>query len=192
MHPLTGYVDRWSARQGRPIRFMISSAGGRDFDLRFVRHTCTDPNPRGPGYAETAMASPIDGRIAGREQPAFLGSFGHVAALTLPGGALTIEANVWPTTPAKGRQGIVALALGDWTLSLNIGPGGGAMIEAKGPHGTVAAEIARPEAAGRFFHPGVQLTAPMTGVCPATNTRRISQVKNRLLIKPFRFTGPEP
>ena len=48
MHNLTGYVDRWSAKQGKPIRFHISSAGGAPFDLRFVHHTCPDPNPRGP------------------------------------------------------------------------------------------------------------------------------------------------
>ena len=81
MHALTGYADRWSVRQGDPIRFMVSSAGGRDFALRFVRHICADPNPAGPGYAEIAMASAIDGTHAGKEQHAYLGSFGHVASL---------------------------------------------------------------------------------------------------------------
>ena len=61
MHALTGYADRWSVKQGEAIRFMISSAGGRDFALRFVRHVCADPNPAGPGYAEIPMATAIDG-----------------------------------------------------------------------------------------------------------------------------------
>jgi N,N-dimethylformamidase len=48
MHKLTGYADRWSVRQGETIRFMVSSASGKDFTLRFVRHLCSDPNPAGP------------------------------------------------------------------------------------------------------------------------------------------------
>ena len=68
MHKLTGYVDRWSARQGGMLRFMVSSAGGRDFSLRFVRHLCADPNPTGPGYHEVPMASGIDGVRPGKEQ----------------------------------------------------------------------------------------------------------------------------
>jgi len=141
MHPLTGYVDRWSVKQGRAIRFMVSSAGGRDFGLRFVRHTCPDPNPRGPGYAEIAMASPLDGTTPGQEQHAWLGSFGHVPALAVPAGTLTLRASIWPTTPAKGRQGIVAVRLGDWTLSLNVGASGGAMLAVEGPGGSVVAEV---------------------------------------------------
>lgn len=145
MHPLTGYVDRWSARQGGRLRFMVSSAGGRDFRLRFVRHLCADPNPAGPGYREVPMATALDGTRAGREQHAHLGSFAHVARL--PGdfaGATTLGATIWPTTPRKGVQGIVALAAPGWRFALGIGPGGGAMAEATGPDGaTVRAEVPR-------------------------------------------------
>lgn len=151
MHKLTGYVDRWSAKQGKPIRFHISSAGGAPFDLRFVRHTCPDPNPRGPGYAEIAMASPLDGRQPGLEQHAHLGSFGHVAALTIPAGALTLRATIWPTTPAKGRQGIIAVRLGGWTLSLNVGETGGAMLAVEGPAGSTTAEVKRPLRERRWY-----------------------------------------
>ena len=70
MHKLTGYVDRWSAKQGKAIRFMVSSAGGAPFDLSFVRHTCPDPNPQGPGYTEIAMPSPLDGVQPGMERQA--------------------------------------------------------------------------------------------------------------------------
>ncbi|MEJ0015221.1 MAG: N,N-dimethylformamidase beta subunit family domain-containing protein [Acetobacteraceae bacterium] len=145
MHALTGYADRWSARQGDTIRFMVSSAGGRDFTLRFVRHLCADPNPAGPGYAEIAMASALDGVCAGREQPAHLGSFGHVASLPVDlRGGVSLSATIWPTTPRKGRQGVVALRIGAWSLALGIGPDGGAMAEATGPDGvTVRAVVPR-------------------------------------------------
>jgi N,N-dimethylformamidase len=81
MHPLTGYCDRWSAKPGATIRFMVGSAGARPFRLRFVRHICADPNPNGPGYQEIAMPTPLDGEHQGREQRAFLGSFGHARQL---------------------------------------------------------------------------------------------------------------
>jgi len=151
MHKLTGYTDRWSVKQGAAIRFHVSSAGAAPFNLRFVRHTCPDPNPQGPGYAENAMASLIDGRHGGQEQAAWLGSFGHVPALAVPAGGLTVRAVIWPTTPAKGRQGIVAVRLGGWILALGIGAGGGAMLEVKGAGGTVAAEVARPLRERRWY-----------------------------------------
>jgi N,N-dimethylformamidase len=161
MHPLTGYCDRWSAKPGGTIRFMVGSAGSRPFRLRFVRHICADPNPQGPGYREIAMPTPLDGEHSGREQRAFLGSFGHAAAL--PVGlrdGVTITATVWPTTPGKGRQGVVALAVGGWHLALGIGPEGGAMVEASGPGGAVVrAEVDRKLLARRWY----DLTATLDG-----------------------------
>ncbi len=138
MHALTGYTDRWSAKQGGTIRFMVSSAGNRAFSLRFVRHLCADPNPAGPGYAEVVMASPLDGRRDGIAQSAYLGSFGHVAALPADlHEGVSVAATIWPTTPRKGRQGVVALKIGAWQVALGIGPDGGAMVEASGPDGTI-------------------------------------------------------
>ncbi len=81
MHPLVGYCERWSVRPGSRIGFMVSSAGDAPFDLRFVRHLCADPNPNGPGYAEIAMPTAIDGARAGRFQPAWLGSHGRASGL---------------------------------------------------------------------------------------------------------------
>ena len=81
MHALSGYADRWSVRQGERICFMVSSVEGRDFRLRFVRHICADPNPVGPGYREVPVVTSIDGTLAGKQQPAQLGSHGHVASL---------------------------------------------------------------------------------------------------------------
>ena len=149
MHNLTGYTDRWSVKQGGVVRFMVSSAGNRDFALRFVRHLCADPNPRGPGYAEQGMASVLDGTRAGVAQAAYLGSFGHVARLPVdlhPG--VSLAATIYPTTPGKGRQGVVSLRVGGWRLALGIGPNGGAMVEGVGPDGgVVRAEV------GRRLHP---------------------------------------
>ena len=145
MHALTGYTDRWSAKQGGTLRFMVSSTGDRPFSLRFVRHLCADPNPAGPGYAEIAMASPLDGTRAGIAQPAHLGSVGHLAALPADlRGGVRLAATIWPTTPGKGRQGLVALRIGAWRLALTIGADGTTTAEATGPDGaTVRAAVPR-------------------------------------------------
>ena len=145
MHALTGYGDRWSVRQGGRLGFRVSSAANRDFSLRFVRHLCADPNPAGPGYDEVVMPSAIDGARPGVEQHAYLGSFGHVAALPMdlrPGASLAVT--IWPTTPSKGRQGVMAVRIGGWVLALGIGPDGGAMAEATGTDGAIVrATVAR-------------------------------------------------
>jgi hypothetical protein len=31
MHPLVGYSDRWSAKPGDPVRFMVSSANDQAY-----------------------------------------------------------------------------------------------------------------------------------------------------------------
>jgi N,N-dimethylformamidase len=145
MHELTGYADRWSVRQGETIRFMVSSAGGKDFALRFVRHLCSDPNPAGPGYAELPMPSAVDGVFGGKEQTACLGSFGHVASLPVDlRDGVRLSATLWPTTPRQGRQGVLALRIGGWMFALCIGPNGGAMAEVVDADGIcVRAEVPR-------------------------------------------------
>ena len=161
MHPLTGYTDRWSAKQGGTIRFMVSSAAGRDFTLRFVRHLCADPNPAGPGYAEQAMPTPLDGIHNGAERAAFLGSWGHVPALDADLRAgVRLSATIWPTTPEKGRQGLVAMCIGDWRLALGIGDQGGAMAEATGRDGAlIRIECPRRLHSRRWYDVSAELAA---------------------------------
>jgi N,N-dimethylformamidase len=168
MHTLTGYADRWSVRQGDAIRFMISSAGGQNFALRFVRHLCADPNPAGPGYAEIPMPSPLDGTQRGTQQPAWLGSFGHVTALPVDlQGGVRLSATIWPTTPGKGPQGLVALRIGGWRFALGISAGGGTMAEATGPDGElVRAEVPRRLLQRRWYD--VQATLGIDGAMTVT------------------------
>src|SRR5882672_3767715 len=144
---LVGYCDRWSVKPGGTIRFMISSAEGRPFDLRFVRLICADPNPEGPGYRAVAMPSPADGTIAGLFQPAHPGSFAVVERLDLGdlAGGLLLGAKVWPTTPTGRRRGVIALeAGGGWRVELAIAASGGAEIAVTSPAGVHTATVATP------------------------------------------------
>jgi N,N-dimethylformamidase len=135
MYRITGYVDSWSARPGDRLAFRVSSVGGVDFDVRFVRVVCPDPNPAGPGYREIAMPTPSDGRVAGREQPARLGSCGIAEGIGLQDGPLLVTFAMWPTTPGRGRQGIVAIAGRDGTLAVGIDADGHLFAEAPGAAG---------------------------------------------------------
>ena len=85
MHPLLGYVDRWSAKPGESIRLMVSSAGDAPFEARFARIICGDPNPRGPGYREIAMPHPLAGTHPGLDQKTHLGSWARIPLLDLSG-----------------------------------------------------------------------------------------------------------
>lgn len=142
MHGLTGYVDRWSAKPGERLRFMVSSAEGRPYRLRFVRLLCADPNPAGPGYREVAMPTPLDGERPGRAQAAWLGSFGVAEVGPVAAGELRLSATIWPTRPGAGVQGVLAVRVGGWVLALAVGPGGGAMAMVLGGGGAmVSAEV---------------------------------------------------
>lgn len=120
MHRLSGYTDRWSAKPGETIQFMVSSAAGASFTLDVVRLLCADPNPNGPGYREVPMPSSADGQHPGQEQPAPLGSYGHAAGLELDmSSGLTLAATVWPTLPGE-RQGLLSLSRPDGQITLGL------------------------------------------------------------------------
>ncbi len=124
MHRLTGYTDRWSAKPGETIRFMVSSAAAAPFTVGFARLLCADPNPAGPGYREVPMPSSVDGLHPGREQPARLGSYGQAAGLQLdPAGGVSLSATVWPTLP-DAAQGLLSLSGPGGRITLGLGPDG--------------------------------------------------------------------
>src|SRR5262245_34523018 len=109
---LVGYTDRLSVAPGETIRFMVSSTH-RTYRADVVRLIHGDENPQGPGFKEAEVATPINGEYAGRVQPIVTGSYGIVVTdwrLNLAG-SVTLQAWVLPTTPAKGRQGL----LGKWS-----------------------------------------------------------------------------
>src|SRR5262249_62014534 len=92
-----------------PARFMVSSAASNPYRADTVRLTHGDPNPAGPGYKDEEIAPPVSGTYRGRFQPVHAGS-----SVVVPRGAaldqlksFTIAAMIWPTTPAKGRQGLI-------------------------------------------------------------------------------------
>jgi N,N-dimethylformamidase len=119
---LVGYSDRLSAAPGETIAFKVSSAHAT-YDADIVRLVHGDPNPLGPGLIAEVVETPISGAYPGRIQEIHTGSFITVAddpALRITG-SVTIQAWIFPTTPAKGTQGLLA----KWSPS---GPAGFALV----------------------------------------------------------------
>lgn len=110
MLPLTGYVDRLSAAPGDTCKFQISSMLTEPYHVRLVRVISGDPNPAGPGLHEEDLSQVFSGTYPSRLQHVPLGSYGLVPdAAALHGlNSLSVVALIWPTTPRKPLQGIVA------------------------------------------------------------------------------------
>lgn len=126
MIPIIGYTDKLTAAPGETIAFKISSAAKTPYRARLIRLISGDPNPDGPGLLHADIPSAIEGEYPSRLQRVQLGSFARVpapAALDALGD-FAVEAHVWPTTPDKPNQGVVA-RLGDGAgFALAIGPEG--------------------------------------------------------------------
>ena len=124
MKTVVGYCDPWSVAPGETVRVMVSTYGPDSYDARLVRVICGDDRPSGAGFREAAIDSPINGTHAGGYQPIAIGS--HVVVPDDPVLAglanFTVQAYVWPSTPGKGRQGLIARRADDgagFALSLD-------------------------------------------------------------------------
>jgi len=166
MHKLVGYCDRWSAKPGQTIRFMVSSAADAPFDLRFVRHICADPNPNGPGIRESVMPCQLDGTHPGQFQAAQTGSHAVASGLRLPKdqgtatggpatggpgtGGLAIGATIWPTRPNDGPQALVTIVTPSFRLCLGL-DAEGAFAELTTAHHHARATCATPLLERRWY-----------------------------------------
>ena len=117
---LVGYPDRFSVQPGETVRFMVSCELP-SYRADIVRLIHGDRNPAGPGFKEALVATPVSGDYAGRKQDLHSGSY-----VTVPDSPLldlsdgfTIQAWIYPTTPAGGTQGIVTR----WSARLEAGYG---------------------------------------------------------------------
>ncbi len=107
---IVGYSDRIYCRPGDTVSFKVSCESVAGYDAEIVRLVCGDDNPKGPGVKEVAFKTAIDGHYAGRKQKIHAGSYVVVpdAPALRRVESFTVQAFVWPTTPGKGKQGILA------------------------------------------------------------------------------------
>ncbi len=110
MLKLTAYADKISVVPGEDISFMVNCEAGPKYKADLVRLRCGDENPEGPGFQETVIKSSASKTYKGRKQTIHAGSFACVASAPALEGlkSFTLQAYIWPTTPAKGTQGIIS------------------------------------------------------------------------------------
>jgi N,N-dimethylformamidase len=124
---LVGYSNRWSLRPGEEIAFHIHCANDR-YEVQLVRLIHGDQSPRGPGFKEEPLDSPLNGSHDGYPHAIRKGSYGIVDAGAWASAIndFTLLAWIWPTRPDGGVQGIVARWNdSDWRgFGLFIGPAG--------------------------------------------------------------------
>ena len=110
MKTLMGYSDEISVCPGDTIKFMVSCDGPRNYSARLVRIIHGDTSPEGPGYKEEAVQAAFEGEYKGRKQEVHAGSYGivpsHPCFDSLS--SFSVQAMIWPTTPAKGAQTILS------------------------------------------------------------------------------------
>ena len=104
-----GYADKFSARAGERIQFMVSCEQPT-YRAEIVRLEEAIPLKDEKTWRPTTIESPANGEYPGRSQPIRAGSYVEVPApgLDLLNG-ITISASIYPTLPVRGReQGIVS------------------------------------------------------------------------------------
>ena len=118
MMKITAYADRISAAPGETIKFMVNSEAPA-FKADIVKLICGDMNPDGPGYKEKMVKTGASGKYKGRRQVIHAGSFVEIDASEAFQNleSFTLQAFIWPTMPAKGRQAIIA----NWSDRLQTG-----------------------------------------------------------------------
>ena len=117
---LVGYADRFSVQPGESIHFMVS-ADLPQYRADVVRLLHGDVNPKGPGFKEEVIDTPVNKTYPGRHQELVTGSYVAVPdgpALRLTG-SFTLQAWIYPTTPSKGAQGLLT----KWSASDRSGYG---------------------------------------------------------------------
>ena len=117
---ITGYSDVYSLCPGDNIKFYVNAENNEDYDAQLVRLIHGDTNPEGPGYKEEEIVAPFNQRYTGRNQRIHGGSYVIIPQDDrLNVRSFTLQAYIFPTTPEKGRQGLIT----KWTEDKKSGYG---------------------------------------------------------------------
>lgn len=143
--PLTGYLDRISARPGERLEVKVSSTLAGAYEADLVRVISGDPNPAGPGMDIRPVPADFAGAYPGRFQPTHLGSCAVVEAsgLALPE-VFSLGLRVNPGLLTEEPAVLVARLDGagqGWSLSLGQA---GPVFEMRGADGHLRCALAAP------------------------------------------------
>jgi N,N-dimethylformamidase len=151
---IVGYADQLSVAPEETIRFHVSCQRPT-YRADIVRLIHGDPNPRGPGFKEELVSTPVSSEYPGRSQVIHTGS--HVIVPDAPllrlHDSFTLQAWIYPTTPQKGTQGILAKwSEADGGYGLVLDEGGVLAVWLSDPAGrTQQVRIATPLRAAEWY-----------------------------------------
>jgi N,N-dimethylformamidase len=123
--PITGYLDRFSARPGESLAVKISVPSGARYRARLRRVISGDPNPAGPGLRFEDLSARFDAEFQGRHQPIRLGSYALMPkAPQRPAGPVTWAALVWFQAQPSGEAVVISEEMAGQRVTLSVGPHG--------------------------------------------------------------------
>ncbi len=124
--PLTGYMDRFSARPGERLAVKVSSQLAGPYHAELVRVRHADPNPAGPGMRLLPVPAPWAGEYPSRAQPVHRGSWGAAEGVLDLGDAFTLLVRVQPWLLRDGvpPQAVLTLSGAGRRLALRVGARG--------------------------------------------------------------------
>jgi N,N-dimethylformamidase len=152
---IVGYTNAWSVMPGDTLSVMVSTYGPERYRADLVRVICGDDDPDRDIYREEEIAAPFAGEYPGRTQPTVAGSYvivpnqPRIAVLE----SFTVQAWIFPTTPGKGEQGLIANWRGETASGFALlidGTGALAMRLGDGSGGVAEVSTGRPLAARRW------------------------------------------
>ena len=92
----------------KEIKFYINAEYNDNYETQIVRLIHGDTNPEGPGYKEEEIGAVCNKTYKGRNQRIHGGSYVVIPQDDrLNVKSFTLQAYIFPTTPDKGRQGIL-------------------------------------------------------------------------------------
>jgi N,N-dimethylformamidase len=110
---ITGYSDTYSVCPGDTITFYANSENNEAYQGDIVRLIHGDTNPEGPGFKEKLVAAPCNKKYKGKNQRIHGGSYICIQPdHRLDLASFTLQAFIFPTTPDKGKQGLISKWLG--------------------------------------------------------------------------------
>ncbi len=136
--PITGYLDRLSARPGEKLAAHVSVPAGGRYRARLLRAISLDANPKGPGRRFEDLSNLFQRDIDGRHQPVSIGSYARVEpAPVRDARARTWTALVWTGLPTRdqavladeGKDAHAVLGIGERGAEIAVAwPGGSACV----------------------------------------------------------------
>jgi len=110
MKKVIGYTNAWSVAPGDVLEVKVSTYGPSRYRADLVQVICGDDEPDHEIFREEEIDAPFAGEYPGRTQKMAAGSYVTVPASSRLGAltSFTVQTWVFPTTPSKGEQGLIA------------------------------------------------------------------------------------